>query len=83
MREKRRYFMALKQAEKFKQQLVRGNMETLMLQGIRGPALSTEYSRKKIALIDDIALTLFGQTESVGTVYPASNMDLVRGYRKD
>ena len=83
MREKRRHFMALKQAEKFKQQLFRGNMETLMLQGIRAPAESTEYSRKKIALIDDIALALFGQTESVGTIYPASNINLVRGNRKD
>ena len=83
MREKRRYFMALKQAENFQQQLFRGNMETLMLQGIRAPAQSTEYSRKKIALIDDIALALFGQTESVGMIYPASNMDFVRGNRKD
>ena len=83
MREKRRHFMALKQAEKFKQQLLRGNMETLMLQGVRVPAESTEYFRKNIAIIDDIAVALFGQTESVGAIYPAANMDLVRGNRKD
>jgi len=64
MREKYRSVMAMQQAEKFKQQLARGNMETLMLQGIRAPADSIEYSRKKIAIIDDIALSLFGRTES-------------------
>jgi len=83
MREKRRFVMALQQAEKFKQQLVRGNMETLMLRGIRTPVESTEYSRKKITIIDDIAVALFGRTESVGTIYPAFNVDLVRGGRKD
>jgi len=83
MREKRRFVMALQQAEEFKQQLVRRNMETLMLRGIRTPVESTEYSRKKITIIDDIAVALFGRTESVGTIYPAFNVDLVRGGRKD
>lgn len=83
MREKCRFVMALQQAEKFKQQLVRGNMETLMLQGILAPVDSIEYSRKKIAIIDDIAVALFGRMKSVRTIYPAFKMDLVRGGRKD
>jgi hypothetical protein len=83
MREKRRMVMTLEQTEKFKQLLTRGNMETLMLQGVRFPAEPTAVIRKNITIIDDIAVALFGRTESVRNIYPAFNMDLVRGGRKD
>lgn len=83
MREKRRMVMTLEQTEKFKQLLTRGNMETLMLQGVRSPAEPTAVIRKNIAILDDIAVALFGRTESVRNNYPALNMDLVRGGRKD
>ena len=64
MSEKRRLVMALQQTIKFEQLLTRGNIETLMLQGVRAPAGDTDYFRKSIAIIDDIALALFNRTES-------------------
>ena len=75
--------MTLEQAEKFKQLLTRGNMETLMLQGVRSPAEPTAVIRKNIAIIDDIAVALFGRTESMRTTYPTFRMNLVKDDIKD
>ena len=83
MKEKRRLVMLLQQAIKFEQLLNRGNMETLMLQGVRSPVEPTAVIRKNITIIDDIAVAVFGRTESVRNIYPTFNMDLVRGGRKN
>ncbi len=63
MKAKYRLVSALRRAIKFEQQLACNNMETLMLQGVRPPAESSTYFRENIALIDDIALVLFGRSE--------------------
>ena len=63
MDKKRFYFKNLHRAEKFRQQLEKGNMETMILQGIRAPYISIEDEKRKMELIDKISLSIFGRTE--------------------
>ena len=60
---KRFYFKNLQRAEKFRQQLEKGNMETMILQGIRAPYINIEDEKRKMELIDKISLSVFGRTE--------------------
>ena len=60
---KRFYFKNLQRAEKFRQQLEKGNMETMILQGIRAPYINIEDEKRKMELIDKISLAIFGRTE--------------------
>ncbi len=60
---KRFYFKNLQRAEKFRQQLEKGNMETMILQGVKAPYISIEDEKRKMELIDKISLSVFGRTE--------------------
>ncbi len=60
---KRFYFKNLQRAEKFRKQLEKGNMETMILQGIKAPYISIEDEKRKMKLIDKISLSVFGRTE--------------------
>jgi len=63
MDKKRFYFKNLHRAEKFRQQLEKGNMETMILQGVRSPYINIEDEKRKMKLIDKISLSIFGRTE--------------------
>jgi len=63
MNKKRFYFKNLQRAEKFRQQLEKGNMETMILQGVKAPYISIEDEKRKMELIDKISLSVFGRTE--------------------
>ena len=60
---KRFYFKNLQRAEKFRQQLEKGNMETMILQGVKAPYINIEDETRKMELIDKISLSVFGRTE--------------------
>ncbi|MCD4807147.1 MAG: hypothetical protein K8R13_06170 [Methanococcoides sp.] len=60
---KRFYFKNLQRAEKFRQQLEKGNMETMILQGVKAPYINIEDEKRKMELIDKISLSVFGRTE--------------------
>lgn len=63
MDKKRFYFKNLQRAEKFRQQLEKANMETMILQGIKAPYISIEDEKRKMELIDKISSSVFGRTE--------------------
>jgi len=63
MDKKRFYYKNLQRAEKFRQQLEKANMETMILQGVRAPYISIEDEKRKMELIDKISLSVFGRTE--------------------
>lgn len=63
MDKKRFYFKNLQRAEKFRQQLEKGNMETMILQGVKAPYINIEDEKRKMELIDKISLSVFGRTE--------------------
>jgi hypothetical protein len=63
MDKKRFYFKNLQRAEKFRQQLEKGNMETMILQGVKVPYINIEDETRKMELIDKISLSVFGRTE--------------------
>ncbi|MEA3435618.1 MAG: hypothetical protein U9R43_04075 [Thermodesulfobacteriota bacterium] len=60
---KRFYFKNLQRAEKFRQQLEKGNMETMILQGVKAPYINIDDETRKMELIDKISLSVFGRTE--------------------
>ncbi len=62
---KRFLFRGLQQARRFETLLVRSNMETLMLQGVRAPQASPDALLRHMRLIDMICLKIFGNTESI------------------
>jgi len=63
MDKKRFYFKNLQRAEKFRQQLEKANMETMILQGVKVPYINIEDETRKMELIDKISLSVFGRTE--------------------
>ncbi len=63
MDKKRFYFKNLQRAEKFRQQLEKANMETMILKGVKAPYISIEDEKRKMELIDKISLSVFGRTE--------------------
>jgi hypothetical protein len=64
MAKKRFYFWSLQKAKNLDMQLIRHNMETLLLKGNRASYVDKADARKKIRLIDRISLAVFGKTES-------------------
>jgi hypothetical protein len=64
MAKKRFYFWSLQKAENLDMQLMKHNMETLLLKGKRVSYVDKADARKKIRLIDRISLAVFGKTES-------------------
>jgi hypothetical protein len=67
---KRFYFKNLQRAEKFRQQFERGNMETMILQGVKAPYINIEDETRKMELIDKISLSVFGRTEYFENSHP-------------
>lgn len=63
MAKKRFYFKNLQRAEKFRQQLEKANMETMILQGVKVPYINIEDETRKMELIDKISSSVFGRTE--------------------
>jgi len=63
MDKKRFYFKNMQRAEKFRQQLEKANMETMILQGVKAPYINIEDEKRKMELIDKISLSVFGRTE--------------------
>jgi len=70
MDKKKFYFKNLQRAEKFRQQLEKANMETMILQGVKAPYISIEDEKRKIELIDKISLSVFGRTEHFENAHP-------------
>lgn len=62
---KRRLFRSLQQAKRFEAALHQSNMETLMLQGVRAPNVSTSELGHQMRLIDQICFGVFGKTETI------------------
>ena len=66
MKKKRFYLKHLKRAEKFAEQLMRTNMETLMLKGQTAAFIDKTKARESMQIIDRISQTVFGKTEYFG-----------------
>jgi hypothetical protein len=62
---KRSLFRSLQQARRFNILMGQSNMETLMLQGLRAPYVSSNDLIHQMRLIDLICLTMFGHTEPI------------------
>lgn len=65
MKKKRFYLKHLKRTEKFEEQLMKTNMETLMLSGKITSFMNKNEARHKIEIIDRIGRTIFGKTEYI------------------
>jgi len=70
MNKKRFHFKNVQRAEKFSQRLEKANMETIILQGGREPYVSVKDEKRKMELIDQISLTVFGSTEYFENAHP-------------
>jgi len=70
MDKKRFYYKNVQRAEKFRQQLEKGNMETMILQGVKAPYINIEDETRKMDLIDKISLSVFGRTEYFENAHP-------------
>lgn len=64
-RRKRAAFRALNTFDRFTESACRHNMETLMLMGIRPPAVSADEARRQMNRIDRISMALFDRTEII------------------
>ena len=62
---KRRLYRALQEAEKFERAREQHNMETLMMQGTRVPAMDADDARQQMNIIDRICFAMFGKTEVI------------------
>jgi hypothetical protein len=69
MKKKRFYLKHLKRSEKFEEQLLKTNMETLMLKGQTAAFIDMNEARKNMAIIDGISLTVFAKTEHYETLF--------------
>ena len=83
MKKKRFYLKHMKRAEKFEQQLLRTNMETLMLKGQTVAFIDKNEARENMQIIDRICHTVFGKTEyfefqadNVSSINLRSNQDI-------
>ncbi|MGD9307175.1 MAG: hypothetical protein PVF79_23125 [Desulfobacterales bacterium] len=63
MKKKRFYLKHLKRTEKFEEQLLKTNMETLMLKGKIAAHIDKNEARENMEIIDRISRTVFGKTE--------------------
>jgi len=65
--QRKQYINHIDQAAQFKKMLEKGNMETLMLRGIRTPYISEAQTLAKIAAIDDICYSIWTKKENFET----------------
>jgi len=77
---KRFYFKNLQRAEKFRQQLEKANMETMILQGVKVPYINIEDEKRKMELIDKISLSVFGRTEYFDNSDPCIELQIFNNY---
>ena len=63
MKKKRFYLKHLKRAQKFEEQLLKNNIETLMLKGKIAAHIDKNQARENMEIIDRISHTVFGKTE--------------------
>jgi hypothetical protein len=76
MKKKRFYLKHLKRTEKFEEQLLKTNIETLMLKGKISAHMDKNEARENIAIIDRISQTVFGKTEHYETLFdPQENIE--------
>jgi hypothetical protein len=75
MARKRFYFKSVLKADKFEAKLKKSNMEVLMLQGQRAPYIDKSDAIKKMALIDKVSLSVFGNTRSLDQVAAGIKLD--------
>ena len=76
MKKKRFYLKHLKRTEKFEEQLLKTNIETLMLKGKITAHMDKNEARENIAIIDRISQTVFGKTEHYETLFdPQENIE--------
>ena len=80
MDKKRFYFKNLQRAEKFRQQLEKANMETMILQGVRAPYISIEDEKRKMELIDKISSSVFGRTECFEKAHQCIELQIINNY---
>lgn len=73
MDEKRQAEEMLRQADNSEKRLRQQPVEALIMQGINVPCISADKARQNISAIDEIALRIFGETE---TGQPASPINL-------
>jgi hypothetical protein len=69
MLEKAACFRSLIDSERFKEQLEKSNIETLLLQGVRPVSVDKDAVMRKMELIDRICLAVFGKTEYYGNSF--------------
>ncbi len=75
MARKRFYFKSVLEADKFEAKLKKSNMEILMLQGQRAPYIDKSDAIKKMALIDKVSLSVFGNTRPLDQVAEGITFD--------
>ena len=56
-------FKSLMNAERFEELLLKNNIETLLLQGVRPVPIDKDAVRREVEIIDRICLAVFGKTE--------------------
>jgi hypothetical protein len=74
MKKKRFYLKHLKRTEKFEEQLLKSNIETLMLKGKITAHMDKKEARENMAIIDRISQTVFGKTEHYETLSDAEEI---------
>jgi hypothetical protein len=76
MKKKRFYLKHLKRSEKFEEQLLRTNIETMMMRGKITAHMDKNEARENMAIIDRISQTVFGKTEYYETLSgPEQNIE--------
>ncbi len=71
MKKKRFYLKHLKHTEKFEAQLLKTNIETLMMKGKIAALMDKNEARENMAIIDRISQIVFGKTEHYETLLGA------------
>ncbi|MGE0085410.1 MAG: hypothetical protein AB7S75_13430 [Desulfococcaceae bacterium] len=74
MDKKKSCFRCLEENTRFEQQLGRGNMEILLLQGIRPPQMTRDAALKEMSLIDRISYAVFGRSEDMEPAFVSSEI---------
>jgi len=82
MAKKRFYFHSLQKAKNLDIQLIKHNVETLLLRGKRVSYVDKADARKKIQMIDRISLAIFGKTEFFDLM-PAGEQSIILEGKED
>lgn len=70
MEEKQRISDMIRQASESDKRLSRLPVEAIIMQGVNIPSLSSEKAMKRVRMIDTIAISIFGKTETPGQLAP-------------